>query len=96
MHSDSALVSVRQDGLNPVIVGELQDCSTSRLIGDTFNKYAITPFEERVVYLNQAMGNPQTFFSSENLADEMRYEVTERMFLSGTWKLAELYKKAGF
>jgi hypothetical protein len=47
-------------------------------------------------YLNKAMGNPQTFFSSEAPPVETLYEVTVRMFLAGSWKLAALYEKAGF
>jgi hypothetical protein len=81
--------------LNQVVIGALKVCTARPQIDDTFEKYSIVEQSLRVNYLNTAMGNPKTFFSSENLPVEMQYEVTIRMFLAGTWKLATLYEKAG-
>jgi hypothetical protein len=81
--------------LNPVVIGALKGCTTKDEVKDTFERYAINPLEVRINYLNTAMGNPQTFFSAKPPVD-VEYEVTLRMFLAGTWKLAALYEKAGF
>jgi hypothetical protein len=81
-------------GLNPVVISALKGCTTEDVIRDTFERYTITPLAKRIAYLNAAMGNPQTFFSAKPPTD-VEYEVTIRMFLTGTWKLAEVYEKAG-
>jgi hypothetical protein len=81
--------------LNAAVVAALRSCSTRPLIDDIFEKFAVTALPARIGYLNEAMGSPKTFFSSESPPIEMRYEVTLRMFLAGTWKLAALYEKAG-
>ncbi|MDR1218442.1 MAG: hypothetical protein LBK73_02405 [Treponema sp.] len=79
-----------------IIIGALKECVSRDGLEDTFNKYAIPEPLNRINYLNEAMGNPQTFFSSESPPTETLYEVTIRMFLAGSWKLAALYEKAGF
>jgi hypothetical protein len=77
------------------IVDELKECVSKDALEDTFVKYAISDLGVRIERLNETMGNPETFFSSDSLV-ETRYEVTVRMFLSGKWKLAAFYEKAGF
>jgi hypothetical protein len=81
-------------GLNPVVISALKGCTTEDVIKDTFEKYAIKAPVMRIDYLNAAMGDPKTFFSADPPVD-LKYEVTLRMFLAGTWKLAALYEKAG-
>ncbi|MDR2602327.1 MAG: hypothetical protein LBC53_07750 [Spirochaetaceae bacterium] len=79
-----------------IIIGALKECVSKEDIEDTFNKYDIPELLQRVDYLNGAMGNPQTFFSSEDIQPETLYEITISMFVAGSWKLAALYEKAGF
>jgi hypothetical protein len=80
--------------LNQVVISALKGCTTEVLIEDTFEKYSIKGPAVRIDYLNAAMGNPRTFFSAEPPV-KVKYEVTIKMFLAGTWQLAALYEKAG-
>jgi len=49
----------------------------------------------RIVKLNDSMGNPQTFFSSDKISVDDEYELTIQMFLTGSWKLSEYYERLG-
>jgi hypothetical protein len=76
------------------IVKALKNCVSKDAVEDTFNEYTMSDLNIRIDRLNETMGNPQTFFSSDSSL-KTRYEVTVRMFLSRKWELAVFYEKAG-
>jgi hypothetical protein len=78
-----------------IIVGALKGCSSRTSIEDTFKLYNIIEKPERISKLNICMGNPQTFFSSDNVSIDDKYELTIQMFLTGSWKLSEIYDRIG-
>jgi hypothetical protein len=78
-----------------IIIGALKECTSRDAIEDTFNLYQIHDIQERISKLNECMGNPQTFFSSEKVSSEEVYELTIQMFLTMSWKLNEIYNRIG-
>ena len=78
-----------------IIVGALKECGSRESIENTFTLFGIGDKACRVTRLNDCMGNPQTFFSSDNISVEDKYELTIQMFLTGSWKLSEYYKRLG-
>ena len=79
--------------LDNIVVGALKGCSSRESIENTFNLYKISEKAERIDKLNTCMGNPETFFSSEKISVDDKYELTIQMFLTESWKLAELYDR---
>jgi hypothetical protein len=77
-----------------IIVGALKGCSSRVSVEDTFDLYSIEEKSERIDKLNICMGNPQTFFSNEVSVDA-KYELTIQLFLTGSWKLSEIYDRIG-
>ena len=80
---------------NNIVVGALKGCSSRESIENTFRLYQIDEKTERINKLNNCMGDPQTFFSSDKVSTDDKYELTIQMFLTGSWKLAELYDRMG-
>jgi len=78
-----------------IIVGALKECGSKESIENVFNLFGINDKADRISRLNDCMGNPQTFFSSDNISVEEKYELTIQMFLTGSWKLSEYYKRLG-
>jgi hypothetical protein len=78
-----------------IIIGALKECTSRETIESTFNLYGISDISERTTKLNECMGNPQTFFSSEKVLPEEIYELTIQMFLTMSWKLNEIYDCIG-
>jgi hypothetical protein len=78
-----------------IIVGALKECSSRESIENIFNLFGIDDKSGRVGRLNDCMGNPQTFFSSDNISVDDKYELTIQMFLTGSWKLSEYYERLG-
>ena len=78
-----------------IIVGALKECGSKESIEETFDLYKIDEKTERINKLNNCMGDPQTFFSSEKITVDDKYELTIQMFLTGSWKLAAIYDRIG-
>ena len=78
-----------------IVVGALRECGSRESIEDTFKLFGIGGKTERIDKLNDCMGNPQTFFSSDNVSLDDKYELTIQMFLTESWKLSEYYKRLG-
>jgi hypothetical protein len=78
-----------------IVIGALKACTTRESIEDTFERYDITDTQEKIDKLNQCMGDPQTFFSSDKVSLEETYELTIQMFLTMSWKLNEIYDRMG-
>jgi len=78
-----------------IIVGALKECSSRESIENVFNLFKIDDKADRISRLNDCMGNPQTFFSSDKISIEDEYELTIQMFLTGSWKLSEYYRRLG-
>jgi hypothetical protein len=78
-----------------IVIGALKECSSKKTVEDTFALYEIGDISERIDKLNTCMGNPQTFFSSDEVSPEEAYELTIQMFLTKSWKLNEIYDRMG-
>jgi hypothetical protein len=78
-----------------IIIGALKECTSRETVEETFKLYQIEDKAERVAKLNDCMGNPQTFFSSNKISPEETYELTLQMFLTMSWKLNEIYDRMG-
>ena len=78
-----------------IVVGALKECSSRDSIEDTFKLFSIDDKTERIDRLNVCMGSPQTFFSSDKISVEEKYELTIQMFLTKSWKLSEYYERLG-
>jgi len=77
-----------------ILIGALKGCSSRASVEKTLTLYKVEDKSERIDRLNDCMGNPQTFFSSDVSTDD-KYELTIQMFLSGSWKLSEIYDRLG-
>ena len=73
----------------------LRDCKTRTEINETFDSFKIVDLSERISILNNVMGCPETFFSGE-LTGNLRYQREVSIFLTGAWKINDIYKRAGF
>jgi hypothetical protein len=80
---------------NKIVIGALKECTTRVSLEETFKLYNITDTQQRIDKLNQCMGNPQTFFSSDEISIDDKYELTIQMFLTMSWKLNEIYDRMG-
>jgi hypothetical protein len=78
-----------------IVVGALKGCSSRVSVENTFKLYKIDDKSERILKLNTCMGDPQTFFSSDNVSIDDKYELTIQMFLTESWKLSEIYDRIG-
>ena len=77
-----------------ILIWALKGCSSRASVEETLTLYKVKDKAERIDRLNDCMGNPQTFFSSDINTDD-KYELTIQMFLSGSWKLSEIYDRLG-
>ena len=86
-------------GLEPeiedIVIGALQGCSTRLRVQEVFSKFEIKDNSKKIKLLQQAMGNPETFYSRE-LSDEDTLQREISMFITHAWKLNDAYEKAGF
>jgi hypothetical protein len=76
-----------------IIIGALKECTSRETIEDTFRRFQLTDLQEQIDRLNDCMGNPETFFSSEEVSLKNKYELTIQMFLTMSWKLNEIYDR---
>jgi hypothetical protein len=83
------------EGQDKIVIGALKECTSRETIESPFDLYKISNISERTEKLNECMGNPQTFFSSEKVSLEEVYELTIQMFLTMSWKLNEIYNRIG-
>ena len=81
--------------VNRVLVGALQQCDTKELIDDTFTRFSISDYPQKTEHLKKAMGNPELFFSESSVDTEGRYATVLSMFLTGEWKMNQLYDRVG-
>jgi hypothetical protein len=78
-----------------IVVGALKECGSKEMIEDIFSRFNIDDKAERINRLNECMGKPDTFFSSDKLSVEEKYELTIQMFLTKSWKLNAYYDRMG-
>lgn len=77
-----------------VLVSALAACDTRELLEDAFTRYEASDLKFRIECMNDCMGNPKTFYSAgEDVSLQNAYELTVQMFLTGAWKIAQIYKK---
>ena len=78
------------------LIAILRKSETEFEVEDSFTKFNISSYEDKIEYLNKAMYSPQTFYSAGSvLPIEQKYTLALQMFLAGTWKLYTYYEKMG-
>ena len=77
------------------IIAELKKCDSRESVHDVFDHHEIMDKEERIEYLNEAMGSLETFYSSCNPDLDAEYEREVSILLTKPWELNALYEKAG-
>ena len=81
--------------INKRLVGALQQCDTEILVEDTFARFGFFDYIQKKEHLKNAMGDPELFFSEGNDDAKDQYTTVLSMFLTGEWKLNELYERSG-
>jgi len=77
-------------------IAAIRTCKTRESLDGMLSRFEITDTQETLDILNASMYNPQTFFSlSGEITLEDKLEFTKQMFLTGGWRLNELYEKMG-
>ena len=71
------------------IIAELKRCDSRESVHEIMDK------EERIEYLNEAMGSLETFYSSGDPDLHAEYEREVSILLTKPWELNALYEKAG-
>lgn len=71
------------------IIAELKECDSRESVHEIMDK------EERIEYLNEAMGSLETFYSSGDAEPDAEYEREVSILLTKPWELNVLYEKAG-
>lgn len=79
-----------------IVVGALGACELEKEVEDTFKRFEILEFSEKINCLKACMGNPIVFFSEGTADMESQYATMLSMFLNGEWKLNRLYERMGF
>lgn len=77
------------------IIAELKKCDSRESVHDVFDNHQIIDKEERIEYLNEAMGSLETFYSSGDPDLHAKYEREVSILLTKPWELNALYEKAG-
>jgi hypothetical protein len=80
---------------NKILVGALRECETQEQVEDTFNRFDMADVVGKEEHLTASMGNPLTFFESEEPDAVAKYATVLSMFLTGEWKLNEIYERIG-
>ena len=69
------------------VTGALRGCKNEDEVLDIFEKFQVNEITKKIDYLNSAMGNPETFYSSgNNIKLEEKYELLLQVFLTFAWK----------
>jgi len=68
------------------MIGAIQGSTTRPILEDIFRKFGVAETQAKVDALEEAMGNPEVFFSVGELETEQQYETLVGAFLSGVWK----------
>ena len=78
---------------NKRLVGALKGCETKEQVEETFGIFKEYDTRNKIDYLIECMGNPITFFSDGDTDIASEYITTRAIFLTGEWKLNELYER---
>jgi hypothetical protein len=81
--------------VNKILVGALRECETQEQVEDTFKRFDTADIVDRTEHLTVCMGNPLTFFAGEEPDTATKYATVLSMFLTGEWKLNEIYERIG-
>lgn len=81
--------------VNKILVGALQHCDTIEAVEDTFTRFGFSDYLQKTEHIRIAMGNPELFFSEGGVDTESRYTTVLSMFLTGEWKMNQLYERVG-
>ena len=74
-------------------VAAIRTCKTRESLYELLAKFEIAEPQEIIDCLNKCMYNPERFFSSCPATVEDELEFTKQIFLTGTWRLNEIYDR---
>ena len=74
-------------------VAAIRTCKTRESLDDLLAKFEITDSQEVIGCLNKCMYDPERFYSSYPTSVEDELELTKQIFLTGTWRLNEIYER---
>ncbi|MGI5116888.1 hypothetical protein [Treponema sp. SP13] len=78
-----------------VLVAGIRECETREEVENTFALFSVSDDKERYDVLVEAMYQPEMFFSTDNPAWKLRYELALELFLTKTWKVPPFYEQRG-
>ena len=78
-----------------IIINALRACKSRDDINDLFKIHNITKTNKKIELLNESMYSPETFYSSGDINEEDKLDLTIEIFLMNDWRLNERYEKAG-
>ena len=67
------------------MIGAIQESTTKPILESIFGKFGVVGSQAKMEVLKDAMGNPEVFFSSDELDTEQQYETLVGAFLSRVW-----------
>ena len=76
-------------------VAAIQQCRTLETLDKMLCRFEISAPEEVLHVLDKCMYSPKTFFASAPETVEDEIEFTKQVFLTGTWRLNEYYRRMG-
>lgn len=77
-----------------IILGALGSCTSREDVESVFKASKTESIEERKLFLLEAMGDPELFFSTGEPEPEQQYELVIESFLSMSWKFAQMCKRS--
>jgi hypothetical protein len=75
-------------------IAAIRTCKTRRDLDKMLAKFEIPDGEETIKCLDECMYSPQKFFIGETTLDD-NVEFTKQMFITGAWRLNEVYERMG-
>lgn len=78
-----------------IIINGLRACKSRDDINELFKIHNITETSKKIELLNESMYSPETFYSSGDINEEDKLDLTIEIFLMDDWRLNERYEKAG-
>jgi hypothetical protein len=76
-------------------IAAIRTCKTRDSLDQMLVRFDITEPADSIECLDQCMYNPEKFYSLKPINIEDELEFTKQIFLTGTWRLNELYDRLG-
>lgn len=76
-------------------IAAVRECRTRDDLDEMLEHFEVSGTAETVGFLNECMHSPLTFGSPGETIAENEMEFAKQIFLTGTWRLNDLYDKIG-